>query len=268
MKSGTKPLISVITVSYNCEDVIAKTIESVINQIYKNIEYIFVDGASKDSTLDIIKSYKTIAEDKGISFKFISEPDKGIYDAMNKALEMATGKWGIFMNSGDCFYNEKVLDVFFNRRIDIKNYTFIIGDTLRKYSNSTFRSKPAYFCSPIKGMGFSHQSIFFDLSFHKKNTFEMEYKLMGDFNFFCKSVHLNKKYLQLPEIVSIFETGGVSRIRWKLNIRERYKIFKSYIKNPSFKEYMEFYIVIIKYLIVTLVIGEQYLKNIKKSVKA
>ena len=95
--------ISVITISYNAEKEIEKTILSVISQTYDNIEYIIVDGASKDNTISIVNKYK-----KKISC-VISEPDKGIYDAMNKGIMHATGEWLIMRNAGDVFCDKSVL---------------------------------------------------------------------------------------------------------------------------------------------------------------
>jgi glycosyltransferase involved in cell wall biosynthesis len=93
-----KPVLSVITIVYNNARDIDRTLLSVLNQIYDGIEYIVVDGASNDGTLEIIKRYESRIA------KLISEKDKGIYDAMNKGLALATGDYVIFMNSGDEFY--------------------------------------------------------------------------------------------------------------------------------------------------------------------
>ena len=102
-----KPLISIITVAYNAIQLIEATIKSVINQSYTSIEYIIIDGGSTDGTIDIIKKY-----DKYLAY-WISEPDKGIYDAMNKAIKKANGDWINFMNCGDTFVDENVISEIF-----------------------------------------------------------------------------------------------------------------------------------------------------------
>lgn len=95
------PLISVVTVSYNAVGTIEQTLLSVINQTYPNIEYIIIDGGSTDGTVDIIKKYA----DEIVYW--ISEPDKGIYDAMNKGIKKANGEWINFINAGDSYYDKK-----------------------------------------------------------------------------------------------------------------------------------------------------------------
>ena len=122
-KSGADPLFSIITVSYNAKESIEDTINSIVNQTYSNFEYIIVDGGSTDGTLDIIRKY----EDK-ISY-WISEPDNGIYDAMNKGLAICKGEWINFMNSGDLFYNDHVLvDIY--RYCDFKKFHILYGKTV------------------------------------------------------------------------------------------------------------------------------------------
>ena len=102
-----KPLISIITVVFNGEKYLEETIQSVINQTYSNVEYIIIDGGSSDGTLDIIKKYE-----ERIDY-WVSEKDKGIYDAMNKGIDVASGEWINFMNAGDGFYADDVLDKIF-----------------------------------------------------------------------------------------------------------------------------------------------------------
>ena len=101
------PLISLITVCFNAEGLINDTLQSAINQTYKNIELVIIDGGSKDNTVAEVKKYETYIG------TLISEPDKGIYDAMNKGIKAAKGEWFYFLNAGDAFYNDTVLeDVF------------------------------------------------------------------------------------------------------------------------------------------------------------
>ena len=101
-----KPILSVITVVRNCVDVIEDTILSVINQSYSNIEYVIIDGNSSDGTKDIINKYKSKID------LYISENDKGIYDAMNKGISNVNGKYVNFMNAGDVFFNNNICQLF------------------------------------------------------------------------------------------------------------------------------------------------------------
>ena len=103
--------ITIVTVAYNSAKTIKDTIESVLSQTYKNYEYIIVDGKSKDNTLDIVKEYEPRFEGR---LRWISEPDKGIYDAMNKGISMATGEVVGILNSDDIFYDENVLETIVN----------------------------------------------------------------------------------------------------------------------------------------------------------
>ena len=97
------PLVSVITVCFNAENCIIPTMDSVLAQDYPNLQYILIDGASTDSTLQLIRSKEKDFADRNIPLVIVSEPDKGIYDAMNKGLKLAKGKWINFMNAGDNF---------------------------------------------------------------------------------------------------------------------------------------------------------------------
>lgn len=253
-------VISVITVCYNCKNDIEPTILSVINQTYNTIEFIIIDGGSTDGTLEIIKKYRDKIN------VLVSEPDNGIYDAMNKGLKLATGKWGIFLNSGDSFAEKDTLLKVYEYIIDRKDedFVFIVGSTKRIYEkNKYFISTPHFFCSPSKGMGFSHQSVFFKVSLHKAMPFSEEFKLMGDLDFFCNCYNQGYNYIQVPITISNFVTGGISRQKWKTNVTERYRIFKKYINFPSLFDYLLLINTILRFIIVTIFIGEGRLKKIK-----
>ena len=156
--------ITIITVCYNAQTYIERTILSVINQSYSNIEYLVIDGNSIDCTLQIVRKY----EDK--ITKIISEPDKGIYDAMNKGLQMATGDWVNFMNAGDSFYSKDILAKVFCQ--DYPDKSVIWGDTMlirNGIKQGIFKTTPFYnYKLPFRtGKGICHQSMFFRINKEK-----------------------------------------------------------------------------------------------------
>ena len=178
------PLITVVTVVRNGEKTLEETILSVINQTYANIEYIIIDGASTDSTLDIIKKY----EDR-IDY-WMSEPDDGIYYAMNKGIDLATGEWINFMNSGDSFYSNTVLqNIFENEYIDAD---IIYGDTLCILSLGFFMKKAKPLDSILSIFPFGHQASFVKTKTMKEIKFDESYKSSGDYHFFY-NCYINKK---------------------------------------------------------------------------
>lgn len=198
-----KPLISIITVSYNAVSTIEATILSVINQTYSNIEFIVIDGGSNDGTVDIIEKYK----DK-ITYS-ISEPDKGIFDAMNKGIEIATGKWTCFMNCGDSFYSFNTIEEVVKMISITKGIVY--GDTIVNRGNNKYLSKS----SPIEtidyNLPFCHQSSLTSTEILKKNKFNLTYKLCADYNLFYSLYKERIDFQQIPLTISNFEAEtGVS----------------------------------------------------------
>lgn len=189
--------ISIVTVCYNAVETIEKTILSVINQTYLNIEYIIIDGASKDGTIDIINKYRD-----SIAY-FVSESDKGIYDAMNKAILVATGKWVVFMNAGDLFCDDKVVENVVEN-ID-ESATFIYGNTICDFSGIKVARSPLPLESIKNSMPFSHQSVFINTTYHKRNLYDTSYKIAADYNFFYHAYLLGKKFQYIPLNISIYE---------------------------------------------------------------
>lgn len=183
--------ISIITVCYNAEKLIRETIESVLGQTYQNVEYIIVDGASIDGTLSIVDEYRERVEgDKqGEMWNMIviSEPDQGIYDAMNKGVEMASGDYIQFLNAGDCFVDAYVVERVIekmkgdgrnNRNVFYGNIRYRYSDgtkELRKYGPMCGRR--AYFMS---GDCLNHQAIFASRECFKLAKFNTEYRICAD----------------------------------------------------------------------------------------
>ena len=197
------PLITIITVSYNAVKDIENTILSVINQTYPNIEYIIIDGGSTDGTLDIIKKY----QDK-ITY-WVSEPDKGIYDAMNKGALKATGMWLNFMNAGDTFYNEQVLEEVFKDK-DCDNADVIYGDVVYIHPDREDIRKAA----PLKrikvGIPLCHQSAIVKTKLQQKYLFDTTYKICADYNFFHTLHKKGCSFKYKEQIIAKYLAGGFS----------------------------------------------------------
>lgn len=192
--------ISVVTVCFNAENTINDTIWSVVSQDYGNIEYIVIDGGSKDCTMDILGNYKN-----HISV-LISEKDRGIYDAMNKGIQLATGEYVIFMNSGDTFASEDVISKFVS---NIKEEGVYYGNTffVRGLDKTLRVEKASKYSFTRKNV--CHQSMFYPSSLLKEVCFELKYPILSDW---ITNIILFKKtnYYHLNFPVSIFSCDGVS----------------------------------------------------------
>jgi len=202
-----KTLITIVTVVYNGAESLEETILSVINQTYDNIEYIIIDGGSKDATLSIIRKYEHAID------YWVSEKDSGIYDAMNKGIDLAKGEWINFMNGGDCFFTEMVLnEVFFD---DCYEDTDILyGNHQVRYSSGSKRDVQAGDIKNLwKGSQFCHQASFTRANYHKLFKFNLCTKIVADFEFFYDAWKNQASFKATPLTVVSFEAGGVSDIK-------------------------------------------------------
>lgn len=218
--------ISIVTVCYNAVIDIEKTILSVINQRYANIEYIIIDGNSSDGTIDIIKKFTNNGSECGkhnhCVSQFISEPDKGIYDAMNKGIKMASGDYINFMNAGDSFTNDRVIENFVNELDDRESYDVVYGDVI-KFNNKTKREwlDKSYEPSVLTKHGaFCHQGCFIKANLHKQIPYDTKYKLMADFDFFHKAYMQNYKFKKINLLVANYDATTGASLR---NIDQNYK---------------------------------------------
>lgn len=197
--------ISVITVCYNAEKEIERTIRSVLGQTYKDLEYIIVDGASKDNTIGIAK--QIIHEYPNRDVHIISEPDKGIYDAMNKGIKIAKGEWVNMMNAGDSFNNKNVLEKIFSKAIP-DDISFIYSDFFKSTSFGKYfrvvRSCDEHHKSLV------HQSTIYRRSLHEQYGYYVVTPkiIISDYLFFLQ---VPVKQMQKTDVViARYEGSGVS----------------------------------------------------------
>ena len=195
--------ITVITICFNAESIIEETILSVLKQTYKNLEYIIIDGASSDNTINIVNKYK----DK-IS-KIVSEPDKGIYDAMNKGIEHATGEWINFMNAGDKFVSDHVLEDIFFQTIS-KSVSFIYSDC-----NICLNQKRLYTLETSVEKGIiQHQCSIYRRSLHDTCGLYISYRknIVSDYLFFN---HIPAElFMKTSVIIADYDFAGFSQANW------------------------------------------------------
>jgi glycosyltransferase involved in cell wall biosynthesis len=201
-----KPLISIVTVVYNGKKFLEETILSVINQSYDNLEYIIIDGGSNDGTIDILKKY----EDK-IDY-WVSEKDGGIYDAMNKGIDLVSGDWINFMNAGDSFYDSEILKkIFLDKNLD--KIDIIYGKHNVIYPNKTRIAEAGNIKDIWKGSQFCHQSTFISSSVHKLNKFNLNNRIGADFEFFYRLYKNKKIFKYIDVVVANYSAGGLSDIK-------------------------------------------------------
>jgi len=203
--------ITVVTVVYNGSGIIEDTINNVTNQTYENIEYIVVDGGSTDGTQEIIKKY----EGK-ISF-WKSEPDKGIYDAMNKGILLATGDYVYFLNVGDKFYSDRTLENMINQS---QYEDVIFGDTCVKdvEGDRIVKAYPLYL--DWKTMPYCHQSVLIKRTFLIKNLFDLSYKIAADYNQYHGLKKSLATFKPINEIICAYDTNGFSAQNAKVMLKE------------------------------------------------
>lgn len=192
-------IVTVVTVVYNGKSFIEDTIKSVLNQTYPYIEYLIFDGGSTDGTVDIIKKYSN-----RISY-WVSQPDKGIYDAMNKAIDKASGKWINFMNAGDFFYSCDAVKNIFTTDIDIDNYATIYGDAEFRLKNIAYIHQAADQSSSNGFMPFSHQAAFVKSDVAKKTKFDLTYRITADTAFFLRLIKEGNQFCRIPTIVCSYD---------------------------------------------------------------
>ena len=230
--SQDKPLITIVTVVYNGVKYLENTILSIVNQTYNNIEYIIIDGASTDGTVDIIKSYG----DK-IS-KFVSEPDEGLYDAMNKGVGLADGEYIAFINADDYYVDGelgKVIEELYEKKPDV-----LYADL--DYIDNERRVKRCWRPGRFRAENLSdlwippHPTTFMTRElFTSAGGFNLRFRLAADYDLMLRVLSTSKKVHYLDTVLVKMRLGGVSNISWSNIYKQNLEIARSY--NSVFYRY-------------------------------
>ena len=231
-----KPLVTIVTVVRNARDELLTTLKSVLNQTYDNIEYIIIDGASSDGTVELIE-----AHDGEVDY-WISEPDSGPYDAMNLGIDLASGEWINFMNAGDSFNDPDVVkDVF----TAVPSQTdFIYGHHLYVLpGRPPQRVEAADFDQlwrEMKAADFSlrwlrgipcHQSQFIKTRRLKADKFDLSFKIAADHNFMFSLYAATPYFFNTRRVIAVYNGGGMSQNNHIRCLREQWRIIKKYQKS-------------------------------------
>ncbi|MDF2447535.1 MAG: glycosyltransferase [Bacteroidota bacterium] len=223
--------LSIITINFNNAYGLRKTIESVVNQTFKDFEYIVIDGASSDDSVDLIKNYQ-----KDITY-WVSEKDRGIYHAMNKGIKKATGEYCLFLNSGDWLINSNVLENVFDFFPD---KDIVYGNLENSYGVD-------FYSDELKYSTFFYSSIGHPVSFIRKNLFDKiglyneSLQIVSDWEFFIIALFkYSCSYQHIDIVITFFEGGGVSsnELSRQLQIDERREVLKQQFP-LMYDDYME-----------------------------
>lgn len=209
---------------YNNARDIERTVLSVLGQTYTNIEYIIIDGLSNDGTLQVINKYHDRIS------KLVSEKDKGIYDAMNKGLALATGDYVIFMNSGDEFYAPDTVAHVFAAADDADIYygeTEMIDNNLQSLGQRRHQAPRAFTWRGFKyGMSISHQAIYIRRALTE--PYDSRYHLSADIDWIIRAAKKAKKIVNVNQYVAKYLVGGMSKKKHRQSLQERFNIMKRY----------------------------------------
>lgn len=232
MDANNQPLISIITITFNAAAVLPPTLLSVKNQSFKDSEHIIIDGASSDDTLILARKIGV----EGI--KILSEPDNGLYFAMNKGLNMAKGKYVIFLNAGDAFHSDKTLENYARLARDF-DADIIFGDTNIVDQNRNF-IKPRHYSAPFKldKNSFSNGMLICHQSFMVKRAiaplYDTAYRFSADYDWTIKCINRGNpdKFFNLNQVTIDYLSDGLTDKNHRASLIERFKIMKTHYGLP------------------------------------
>ncbi len=224
---------SIITVCYNEEKTIRATMESVLGQKWKDFEYVIIDGASTDATLEIIRQYAR----KDNRIQYISEKDKGIFNAMNKGIKYAHGDFLFFLNAGDILHGDDVLDkvaeVAINADIVIGDVAFKVENKLEVHSYAVGKELQE---NLEKGRCVSHQGIFAS-KMCLEDGFDEQFQTCADYDWLCRQVNAGRKIVKVNTVITDFDTHGITnQVHYqKQHWKENFTVLEKNFPESKFK---------------------------------
>lgn len=241
------PFFTIITASFNSEATIARTIQSVLDLNFIDFEYIIIDGNSSDKTVELIESFVPKFKDKGITYRFVSEKDKGIYDAWNKGIKMSSGEWISFLGSDDTYFSD-ALSLYHSeiqKQPEINYISSQINLTNAKNEVIAIFGKKYNWDNVIRDINIAQVG-----SFHKRELFDkvglysLAYKIVGDLDFYirCKDV-IRPAYF--TKVTANMENGGVSNQVF-LALQEAFQVKQKHGYKSKLFNYYKFYTSLLK----------------------
>lgn len=220
------PTFSIITITLNNFRGLQKTHRSVQNQSLDDIEWIVIDGGSRESTLEFLRKKRTDSRGDKFPFQFISEKDQGIYDAMNSGIKMAKGRYLLFLNAGDMLAAPHLLRTL--RDYTDKKPDFIYGDARESFSNQNENDyKQARRYKDLEwGMITHHQAMLYRRAVIRDHQlrYSLIYDIASDYDFTARFLQKSKKIAYFPHAICVFEMGGISQQKAFLGRKEQYLV--------------------------------------------
>ena len=233
---------SIITCTYNAAGVLERTLDSVVTQTWTQVEHIIIDGASKDSTMALVDAYRQrdLKEETEHDIVVRSEPDRGLYDAMNKGLKLATGDYVVFLNAGDVFPSDETLENIsndVNERSDGRLPAVLYGNTNIVDDGGTLL-RPRRLAPPDNlswrsfrhGMLVCHQAFYVRTDIARAEPYDLRYRSSADVDWCIRVMKRaeseNLQLLKLPEVVVNYLDGGMTNKNHRASLMERFRVMR------------------------------------------
>lgn len=236
--------LSIITINYNDAVGLKKTLNSVLSQSYTEFEHCIIDGGSSDDSVSVIKKYATESTAKGITVKWISEPDSGIYNAMNKGIRMSQGEYLQFLNSGDCLYSDNVVERMLEAEAKLEGEQILYGNMMKEMSPTKivrdrgFCGRQATFLDFYTGT-LNHSPAYIKRSlFDKYGLYDETLRIVSDWKWYLQALIMCGEQICYVDIdVTLFDMNGISSTNSTLDNSERKQVLDSLFPPALLSDY-------------------------------